>query len=203
MNSYPFLDNRIRPIFTSNLGAITPKAPSHRVIDISNSPLVSARSLRRKLNRLHDTGEIDGGLPVVRHGVLVGLISAPDLEFALDKLEDEEQTLCLMAHNIRWQNAEEDDPDDEPDPTDFTPFIDPVSFFSLDFLAFLFIYFFFWWGGEHGDLGRERTDQSTSELGPRRIRQSFPHGPRLPVLRQAGLKIHLRPKGRTIRRLNP
>lgn len=128
MNSYPFLDNKIRPIFTTNLGAITPKTPSHRVIDLSNSPLVPARSLRRKLDRLHDAGEIDGGLPVVRHGVLVGLIPAPDLEFALDKLEDEEQVLCLMAHNIRWQDTEEDEMDEDPDPTDFTPYIDPVSF---------------------------------------------------------------------------
>ena len=128
MNSYPFLDNKIRPIFTSDLGVITPKTASYRVIDLSNSPLVPARSLRRKLERLHGAGEIDGGLPIVRHGVLVGLISAPDLEFALDKLEDEEQALCLMAHNIRWQGVEEDEVDEESDPTDFTPFVDPVSF---------------------------------------------------------------------------
>ena len=158
MNSYPFLDNKIRPIFTSNLGAITPKGPSHRIIDLSNSPLAPARSLRRKLNRLHDAGEIDGGLPVVRHGVLVGLISAPDLEFALDKLEDEEQALCLMAHNIRWQGTEEDEPDDEPDPTDFTPYIDPVSFSPLaswprHFLSYPQM------GGGYGDFGRARTDK--------------------------------------------
>lgn len=128
MNSYPFLDNKIRPIFTSDLGAITPKTASYRVIDLSNSPLVPARSLRRKLERLHGAGEIDGGLPLVRHGVLVGLMSAPDLEFALDKLEEEEQALCLMAHNIKWQGVEEDGMDEEPDPTDFTPYIDPVSF---------------------------------------------------------------------------
>lgn len=131
MNSYPFLDNRIRPIFTSSLGVITPKTPSHRVIDISSSPLVPARSLRRKLDRLHDAGEIDGGLPIVRHGVLVGLIPAPDLEFALDKLEDEEQALCLMAHNIRWQGIEEDETDEDPDRTDFRPYVDPVSFFAF------------------------------------------------------------------------
>lgn len=126
MNSYPLLDNKIRPIFTSDLDDITPKTRSHRIIDISNSPLVAARSLRRKLERLHGAGELDGGLPIVRHGVLVGLIPAPDLEFALDKLEDEEQTLCLMATDITWHDAE-DVPDHESDPTDFTPYIDPVS----------------------------------------------------------------------------
>lgn len=152
MNSYPFLDNKIRPIFTSNLGAITQKGPSHRVIDLSNSPLVSARSLRRKLERLHDAGEIDGGLPVVRHGVLVGLISAPDLEFALDKLEDEEQALCLMAHNIRWQGTEENETDEDPDPTDFTPFIDPVSFLFFVFLISQLQGFFLLFDGEESPM---------------------------------------------------
>lgn len=125
MNSYPLLDNKIRPIFTSDLGDITPRVHSHRIIDISNSPLVPAQGLRRKLQRLHDAGELDGGLPVVRHGVLVGLIPAPDLEFALDKLEDEDVALCLMASNITWHEHVEDG-EQEPDPTDFTPYIDPA-----------------------------------------------------------------------------
>ncbi|KAL9632171.1 MAG: hypothetical protein Q9164_005486 [Protoblastenia rupestris] len=140
MNSYPLLDNKIRPIFTNDLGDITQKAiRSHRIIDISNSPLVSAPSLRRKLNHLHDAGELDGGLPILRRGVLVGLIPAPDLEFALDKLEDEEHSLCLMATDIPWHDAaaaahieEEEESDNhegherEVDPTDFTPYIDPA-----------------------------------------------------------------------------
>lgn len=124
MNSYPLLDNKIRPIFTSDLSAITPKVRSHRVIDISTSPLVSAQTLRRKLQILHDAGEIDGGLPIVRHSLLVGLIPAPDLEFALDKLTDE-QSLCLMATNVPWHEHIEDE-EQEIDPTDFTPYIDPA-----------------------------------------------------------------------------
>ena len=129
MNSYPFLDTKIRPIFTNDLGEITPKVVrSHRVIDISNSPLVSANSLRRKLNHLHDSGELDGGLPILRHGVLIGLIPAPDLEFALDKLDDEDHSLCLMATNIAWHDhiEESDDSEREADPTNFTPYIDPA-----------------------------------------------------------------------------
>ncbi|KAF6234616.1 hypothetical protein HO173_007242 [Letharia columbiana] len=126
MNSYPLLDNKIRPIFTSDLGDITPKVRSHRVIDISNSPLVSAQALRRKLEYLHDAGEIDGGLPVIRHDILVGLIPAPDLQFALDNLEDEEQSLCLMATNVTWHGNVEEEEEREPDPTDFTPYIDPA-----------------------------------------------------------------------------
>ncbi|KAL9598593.1 MAG: hypothetical protein Q9179_003846 [Wetmoreana sp. 5 TL-2023] len=125
MNSYPLLDNKLRPVFTTDLGDITPAVRSHRVIDISNSPLVPAPLLRRKLEHLHNVGEIDGGLPIVRYNVLVGLIPAPDLEFALDKLEDEEKSLCLMAQTATWHDTEEADAHDS-DPTNFTPFIDPA-----------------------------------------------------------------------------
>ena len=126
MNSYPLLDNKLRPIFTNDLGSITSKPRTHRIIDISNSPLIPAKVLRRKLDFLHDAGEIDGGLPIIRHGVLVGLIPAPDLEFALDKLEDEEQSLCLMATEVIWHGDIEEDEEQEHDPTDFTPYIDPA-----------------------------------------------------------------------------
>ena len=131
MNAYPFLDNKIRPIFTNDLGDITPNVVrSYRVIDISSSPLVPATSLRRKLQRLHDAGELDGGLPVLRNGAIVGLIPAPDLEFALDKLIDEEHSLCLMATNVPWHETmsveEPLDEEERHDPTDFTPYIDPA-----------------------------------------------------------------------------
>ena len=125
MNSYPFLDNKIRPVFTSELGDITPRVRIQRVIDISASPLVSALKLRRKLQYLHDAGELDGGLPILRNGVLVGLIPAPDLEFALDKLDDDQDRLCLMAPVTTLRNS--DDEEQEFDPTDLTPYIDPVS----------------------------------------------------------------------------
>lgn len=127
MNSYPFLDNKMKPVFTTELGDITARLRKERLIDISNSPLVPARDLRRKLEYLHMAGELDGGLPVVRHGVLVGLIPAPDLEFALDKLEDEESCQCLMATHIPWHGLDDDEDETEVDRTDFTPYIDPVS----------------------------------------------------------------------------
>ncbi|KAI9783602.1 MAG: hypothetical protein M1816_001308 [Peltula sp. TS41687] len=125
MNSYPFLDNKVRPIFTGELGDITPRVRSNRIIDISQSPLVPAKDLRRKLEGLHMAGELDGGLPIVRNGVLVGLIPAPDLEFALDKLENEDSTLCLMTTGVSWTGSE-DEEIQEADPTDFGPFIDPA-----------------------------------------------------------------------------
>jgi chloride channel 3/4/5 len=152
MNAYPYLDSKVRPVFTANLGDITAKPTRNRFIDVSTSPLVPARSLRSKLDHLHMAGELDGGLPVIRDGVLVGLIAGPDLEFALDRLEGEESALCLMSPHDRWQgpgrgvipsgdedddsmterdvNAEEAQPATADaaavDLTDFTPFIDPA-----------------------------------------------------------------------------
>ncbi|KAK3692497.1 chloride channel [Podospora appendiculata] len=122
MNSYPFLNNKHKPVFTSDLADIVPRVRRERVIDISNSPLVPASSLRVKLELLHKAGELDGGLPIIRDDILVGLIPAPDLEYALDNLNDEASSLCLMAH----VPSIDDSDDGHPDPTDFTPYIDPA-----------------------------------------------------------------------------
>ncbi|KUI59229.1 H(+)/Cl(-) exchange transporter 3 [Cytospora mali] len=122
LNSYPFLNNKHKPIFTADLADIVPRVRRERVIDITNSPLVPARGLRRKLERLHAAGELDGGLPILRDGILVGLIPAPDLEYALDQLSDEESDLCLMAQ----VPSIEDSDDGILDPTDFTSYIDPA-----------------------------------------------------------------------------
>ncbi|KAF4314342.1 Chloride channel voltage gated [Botryosphaeria dothidea] len=124
MNSYPFLDNKVRPVFTSQLGDLTSPPREERKIDITNSPLVPAKQLRFQLQHLHLAGELDGGLPILRDGVLVGLIPAPDLEFALDKLDNEDNTLCLMSPEVGWNSRENET--EEHDPTDFTPYIDPA-----------------------------------------------------------------------------
>ena len=94
------------------------------MIDISTSPLVSATSLRAKLQLLHEAGELDGGLPIIRDDVLVGLIPAPDLEFGLDHLDDEPNSLCLMT---KVQSFDDSDDEAPLDPTDFTIYIDPVG----------------------------------------------------------------------------
>lgn len=122
MNSYPFLNNKHKPVFTSDLADIVPRVRKERIIDITNSPVVPAASLRIKLELLHRAGELDGGLPIIRDDVLVGLIPAPDLEYALDQLPDEGSGLCLMAHVPRIDDSD----DGSPDPNDFTPFIDPA-----------------------------------------------------------------------------
>ncbi|KAI6778824.1 H(+)/Cl(-) exchange transporter-like protein [Emericellopsis cladophorae] len=127
MNSYPFLDNKHKPVFTGELSDILPRVRRERIIDISNSPVIRASKLRSKLELLHRAGELDGGLPLLRNGVLVGLIPAPDLQFALDQLDDEESTLCVMDR-IPHANQEEEILDD---PSDFTKYIDPAPV-SLD-----------------------------------------------------------------------
>ncbi len=124
LNSYPFLNNKHKPVFTSDLADIVPRVRRERVIDISNSPLVSASSLRQKLEILHKAGEVDGGLPIIREDVLVGLISAPDLEFGLDHLEDEPGSMCLM---VKVTSLDDSDNEAITDPTDFSDLIDPVS----------------------------------------------------------------------------
>lgn len=143
MNSYPYLDNKTSPVFDSELGDITPKLRSDRIIDITMSPLVKASDLRAKLRPLQNAGELDGGLPIIRDNVLVGLIPAPDLEFALDRVEDEESALCLLStadhrysiHHRLWEELDEDsypalshsDSDDSSSgPADLTAYVDPA-----------------------------------------------------------------------------
>jgi chloride channel 3/4/5 len=97
MNAYPYLDAKVRPIFDSDLGDLVNEPNPNRYIDVTASALVPAKRLRFQLEYLHMAGEIDGGLPILRHDVLVGLIPGPDLEFALDLLESEEEgVMCLM-----------------------------------------------------------------------------------------------------------
>ena len=104
MNAYPYLDSKARPLFTNDLADITPTPRRSRIIDISHSPLIHASELRKKLDYMHMAGELDGGLPILRDGVLIGLIPGPDLEYALDNLGDAEtSTLCLMDPHRRWQ----------------------------------------------------------------------------------------------------
>ena len=92
--------------------------------------MVPACSLREKLERLHRAGEVDGGLPILRNDVLVGLIPAPDLEYALDNLVDEANSLCLMAKVPKF--VDDSDDSDEDDPTDFSRYIDPVCFSCIE-----------------------------------------------------------------------
>jgi chloride channel 3/4/5 len=161
MNSYPFLDHKLRPLFDADIGDITTPLDSRRYIDISESSRVLASDLREKLDYMHMAGHLDGGLPILRRGILAGLISGPDLEFALDGLETEDDVYCLMGAPESWEQrptsslagpremdmtssgyfsinqdretveVAEDDEDALLDPTDFTRYVDTAPM-SLD-----------------------------------------------------------------------
>lgn len=131
MNAYPFLDSKLQPISEAELGDIVRPVRQDRIIDISSSPFVSATELRSKLEHLLIAGELDSGLPILRDGVLAGMIPAPDLEFALDSLgDDEDNTICLMAMDSSLAIYESEDEDTIQE--DFTRYIDPVSYFVLN-----------------------------------------------------------------------
>lgn len=125
MNAYPFLDNKLQPLSEAELGDIVRPVRRDRIIDISNSPFVAATDLRLKLEHLLMAGELDSGLPILRDGILAGLIPAPDLEFALDSLgDDEENAVCLMALDSSLAIYESDNEDVVQE--DFTRYIDPA-----------------------------------------------------------------------------
>ena len=145
LNSYPFLDNKATPVFDSELGDIVPRLRLDKIIDITISPYVRASELRIRLSKQQDAGELDGGIPIVREKVLIGLIPVPDLEYALDKIETSEyHTMCLMsssqhpanARHHGWSNfnssldpdriSEDEDDGSMVEPADLTPFIDPA-----------------------------------------------------------------------------
>ena len=52
MNSYPFLDNKHKPIFDGDLADLNPRVRRERAIDITNAPTVAATKLRAKLEML-------------------------------------------------------------------------------------------------------------------------------------------------------
>ncbi|KAL4896852.1 chloride channel [Aspergillus ambiguus] len=130
MNSYPFLDNKLQIASDAELGDIVRPVRKSRIIDISESPFVLATELRSKLQNLLMAGELDSGLPILRDNILTGLIPAPDLEYALDNLADEHNSLCLMALDTSMIISDGDELPG-PDRVDFGRYIDPAPI-SLD-----------------------------------------------------------------------
>lgn len=120
MNSYPFLDSKLQPTTDAELGDIVRPVRKNRIIDISVSPFVPATDLRLKLEHLLMAGELDSGLPILRNDVLAGLIPAPDLEYALDTLRDEEDNaVCLMAMDTSRAVYDSDNEDEDVIQVDF------------------------------------------------------------------------------------
>ena len=153
MNSYPFLDNKVHPVFDSELREITTRTKADKLIDISQTLYVPAGELREKVANFQAVGDLDGGIPIIRDGILVGLLPVPDLEFALDRLSidesnsaagrGDEEVMCTLArpdnehahntHNPLWASYGDEAGMDTPpggrdgigDPTDLTPYVDP------------------------------------------------------------------------------
>lgn len=88
-NDFPYLDNRVTLPFDSSLADIMPQVLPDHIIDISTGPYVTAGNLETILYRLHSRGEIDACIPIVKGNILFGIIPAPELEFALDKIRGE------------------------------------------------------------------------------------------------------------------
>ena len=87
MNSYPLLDNKAHPVFDSELGDICQRLDEDRTIDVTHTHMVSASELREKVTLLQRIGELDGGIPILKEGILVGMLPIPDADYALDRLE--------------------------------------------------------------------------------------------------------------------
>ncbi|KAK7205943.1 CLC channel [Myxozyma melibiosi] len=113
VNNFPFLDNQRTPGFSSTLREIVPKATisaTSPVIDVTDSPYISASVLRTKLNFLQMAGEFDGSLPILRAQVLVGLLPGPELEFALDKIKES----TAASNSVSYSDLTEIEDSDEP-----------------------------------------------------------------------------------------
>lgn len=85
-NDFPYLDNRLMVSFDSSLADLVTPAQPAALLDLSHGPHFSVARLDAILQRLHARGEIDGCVPLVKGPVLVGMIAAPQLEFALDRV---------------------------------------------------------------------------------------------------------------------
>lgn len=84
---FPFLDNRRILAFDSPLEDLVTILGKDEVLDVSSSPYVKLTHLRAMLSSLQARAQYDGCIPIVSGNMLRGLISAPELEFALDLIE--------------------------------------------------------------------------------------------------------------------
>lgn len=128
-NQYPFLDSKTRPSLTGELANLIPPTNAREQLDITHSPTIGSQELSKKLKSQIDAGKTDAGFPIIKEGVLVGMISCPDLAFCLDGVIVDEDVPCLVSPRVKYQDHGEEE--DIEDPTDFTPFIDPAPL-SLD-----------------------------------------------------------------------
>lgn len=103
-NNFPFLDNRRTKAFDNSLADLVTKISANEKIDLSESSYVGSTQLRNMVMNLQRKGDFDGCVPLVKGDLLVGAISTPELEYALDRLQRTcqklgctEQPICTIS----------------------------------------------------------------------------------------------------------
>lgn len=85
LNNHPYLDSKRSYLFTSTFADLcTQQSEDERnIIDVTDGKDIAAEILREKVEWLKVIGGRDGGFPIIKRGVLIGYISASELEYAL------------------------------------------------------------------------------------------------------------------------
>ena len=91
LNNHPYLDSKRSYLFTSTFADLcTPQSEDVRnIIDVTGGKDFAAEVLREKVEWLKGIGGRDGGFPIIKQGVLIGYISASELEYALGMIRFE------------------------------------------------------------------------------------------------------------------
>jgi chloride channel 3/4/5 len=85
LNNHPYLDSKRSYLFISTFADLctAQSEDTRNVIDVTGCKDVAASILRYKVDWLKAVGGRDGGFPIIQGGVLLGYISASELEYAL------------------------------------------------------------------------------------------------------------------------
>lgn len=104
------------------------KYPQDRVIDITESSIVSVDELRRKLDLLQVEEMNDAGLPVICHGALAGLVPPVAVESVLNQMEETSNSNYLLSTQSYGYSQE--GTTSHGHEADLTSYIDPVRLCS-------------------------------------------------------------------------
>lgn len=91
-NDLPFLDNRKVRDFRNHDGlreivSTLKQGNGNIYVNLSEQKAFSSAVLREHLSNLQKEGLVDGCIPIINNGKLAGVLPAPELELALDKLK--------------------------------------------------------------------------------------------------------------------
>ncbi|CAN6612821.1 hypothetical protein TRVA0_005S01640 [Trichomonascus vanleenenianus] len=153
-NNFPFLDNRrgLPPsIADRSLSDLVTVLHRDQVIDITNSDYVSVTRLSLMLNKAQERYEFDTCFPIVINKgsctVLWGMISAPELEYALDTIlasQDGDSDGDLICRFGVGRDYDDDESERElRDNTDLSAYIDraPITLDIHSSIAMVYLMF--------------------------------------------------------------